>query len=549
MGRGVGIGILVRRSVLRPHVAHAGAGRFVQRHSRVDTRSDRRAHVLGVISGATLLTLLFSTPVFLTPTHVQHYYLALLLTVLTVMPMAVRLRTREFDLFEPIVPVSLLIGLAFGIRAMYLAYSPVSILPVHVGRFPFDDFVGSALTLTIGAYCALLVGYYVLAAAIPVTPAWKTWQQRTWPTELSRPKLAGLLILGAVGTALTRFTSPDEMTSATNAINLLAGCVQVSGCILALHIAGGDHRRWLRIALWCVVIPLAVWQSVVLVAKTPTLLMAYGVMAAFHYARRPIRLGVLAPAVVFLIVVVFPTVSAYRAADESPLGLSSSDFSTSEVVARAAAIPARLTRYSALEYLQLSAESVIGRFNGIDSLALLLKYDVSDELSDPSLYPLIPVYAFIPRFIWSDKPVLERGTRFGQLLIEPSTTDGVAWESSYGMFHLGDLLVNFGYLGVLIGSALLGCLYRLAYRFLDPSHAGDLGVKFIYIFVLWSMVNGFEADIPSIYANLMKALLIWVVVKVSFNARLLPIGVRSAAEARWTRLARTRLGSAPGGIA
>ena len=530
-------------------MAHAGAQRFVRQHEQRSDRSDRRANVLGVVSGALLLTLLFATPILLTPKDVQHYYLALLLTVLTVLPIAVRLRTREFDLFEPIVPISLLIGLAFGIRAMYLAYSPVSILPVRVGRFPFDDFVGSALTLTIGAYCALLAGYYVLAAAIPVTPAWKTWQQRTWPTELSRPKLAGLLGLGVVGTALTRFTGPEEMTAATNAVNLLAGCVQISGCILALHIAGGDHRRWLRVVLWCVVVPLAVWQSVVLVAKTPTLLMAYGAMAAFHYAKRPIRLTILAAAVVFLIVVVFPTVSAYRAADDSPLDFSSAGFSTSEVVARAAAIPQRLSRYSGLEYLQLSAESVIGRFNGIDSLALLLKYDVSDELADPSLYALIPVYAVIPRFVWSDKPVLERGTRFGQLLIEPTTTDGVAWESSYGMFHLGDLLVNFGYLGVLIGSALLGCLYRLVYRLFDPSHAGDLGMKFIYIFVLWSMVNGFEADVPSIYSNLMKALLIWVTVKVWFNASLLSGGVASAAEARWARLARTRLRSAPGGIA
>ena len=66
------------------------------------------------------------------------------------------------DVFEPIVPISLLIGLAFGIRAMYLVYEPTALLTWLVARVVrrlhrprADD--------ALAAYCALLVGYYVVA--------------------------------------------------------------------------------------------------------------------------------------------------------------------------------------------------------------------------------------------------------------------------------------------------------------------------------------------------------------------------------------------------
>lgn len=484
---------------------------------RMAPARERAPHVVGLLLAASLLSLLFFAPVVLAPAYLQNYYLALLLTGLTVLPLAVRIATRSLDIFEPIIPISLLIGLAFGLRAMYLAYAPVSILPIAVGLLQFDDFIGSALVLTIAAYGALVFGYYVVGGAIPVAPLWTRSGRKTWPARISGPRVAILLGIGALATAAIRATDPDEITGATNAVGIIAALVQITGCTVALYIATGDSRRWLRLTLWLVVVPLVLWQSIALGAKSPALLLFYAVIAARHYARRLIGMPLLAATVVIAVLVVFPAVVVYRVPSESPLSVSSATPTVRELVSRAAAIPPLLARHTPSEYLQLAAESVIARFSGIDAVSLLLKYDVSAELGDPAAYLYIPAAAFIPRVIWPDKPVLERGTAFGRLLLDPSFA-GATWRSSFGMFHIGDLFATFGFTGLLVGMCALGCFYRLVYRFLDPRHSSDLGVKFIYIFLLWFMVSGFESDIPSIYANVLKSVAIWAVVKAWLNA-------------------------------
>ena len=73
---------------------------------------------------------------------------------------------------------------------------------------------------------------------------------------------------------------------------------------------------------------------------------------------------------------------------------------------------------------------------------------------------------------------------------------------------------------------LLGCLYRLFYKFLDPLNSQDLGFKFLYILVLWDMVSGFQTDIPSTYANLLKSLVVWIAIKVWLNEPLPQEAVR-----------------------
>ena len=61
--------------------------------------------------------------------------------------------------------------------------------------------------------------------------------------------------------------------------------------------------------------------------------------------------------------------------------------------------------------------------------------------------------------------------------------------------------------GVLIGM----CVARVSssapsISFFDPAGSPDLGMKFVYIVLLWGLVNGFESDIPTIYGNVLKSL-------------------------------------------
>lgn len=462
-------------------------------------------------------------PLVIPPLDVEAYYLAFGLLVLVSLPLVIGLARGTLDLFEPIIPISLLIGLAFGIRAMYFAYDPVTLSLVTLSRVSFDDFTSRALQVTILGYCALLIGYYVISGPLSraLQGARRYVSRTTWsPSKLRGANIVGLMALGVAGTAARVATgelgaTAGDVNSASFAIGLLSSFVQLSACILTLYIAAGDTRRWLRLTLWLGVLPLAAFQTFAFVGKSSLLLTFYVTAAAWHYARRPIRLPLIAAGVVLSVLLVFPALNAFRGTDDRTLDVAFAGASAEDFSSRVSEIPSLFTGMTVPEYLQLSLESVIGRANGIDSLALIMKYS---SALPPSAYWQIPLYAFVPRVIWPDKPVIVTGAEFARLFVVPLEV-GERDYPSIGVFHLGDLYATYGFAGVLIGMCVLGCLYRLVYAILDPAHSPDLGRKFLYIFLLWSMVTGFESDIPVVYGNLLKYLLIWYLIKLWFNAR------------------------------
>jgi hypothetical protein len=309
-----------------------------------------------------------------------------------------------------------------------------------------------------------------------------------------------------------------EVNSATFVLGILSTLAQYAACALALHIAAGDDRPWLRVALWLGVVPLAALQALAFGGKTPILLALYSVMAARHYAKRRLSLPLLAAGVVVAVLVVFPTVNAFRVPTDHTLAASSTETTIREFAARVVAIPSLFAGMRASEYAQFAAQSVLGRANGIDSLAVIMKYGDTVDLGNPSAYWQIPLYAFVPRAIWPDKPVILTGAEFARLFVTPSE-EGLREYPSIGVFHIGDLYASFGGTGVLIGMCLLGLFFRLIYQIFDPVRSPDLGMKFVYIVLLWGIVNGFESDIPTIYGNLLKSLVIWILIKMWLNGR------------------------------
>jgi hypothetical protein len=454
-----------------------------------------------VLSTVGLFGMLALTPLVLRPSQPEIYYLALLLAGLTLLPVVVRAGTGTLDLLEPIIPISLLIALAFSLRAMYIAYVPRS---VAFGRLSYGDEIAGALGLTIVAYIAMLGGYYVLAAPIRVKPlASRSFAGRSWAPRADGWKMAALLGIGAYATLVATETDFGIVTGSTTLIGLTLGFVQVTACVLALYVAAGDRRLWLTMAVLGIALPLAALQSLAFGGKVHLLCAVYVVIAARHYVKQRMGLGMALAVGLTAVLVVFPTVNEFRA-----------EYTTeTSTLGRLTDVSGRLARMTGREYMQFAGENLMTRSNGVDALALSMKYDVADELGDPLAYAYIPIYAFIPRAIWPDKPILDQGLRFGRLLVVGGL-EGINSLTSFGMYHIGDLYVSFGLIGLLVGMCALGFMFRLVYTFLDPLHTPDLGVKFLYILVLWAIVSGFETDVPTVYSNLLKTLLVWIGIKV-----------------------------------
>lgn len=99
--------------------------------------------------------------------------------------------------------------------------------------------------------------------------------------------------------------------------------------------------------------------------------------------------------------------------------------------------------------------------------------------------------ALIPRAIWPDKPIIGDVQSYGTLFFRFST-------NSFAMTPFGDLLINFGPLGIAPGMFLLGALMRVFYAGLIEQSPGAVGRAGIYVLLLTqlSMEGSFGTIIP-----------------------------------------------------
>lgn len=104
-------------------------------------------------------------------------------------------------------------------------------------------------------------------------------------------------------------------------------------------------------------------------------------------------------------------------------------------------------------------------------------------------------YALIPRFIWKDKPIIAQGVWFaleiGQAYVH---ADGRA-NNSVNMTSAGELYLNFGLIGVVVGMFLIGLLCAFMWRIsgFSESSGNVLGAMFgLYLFFLATSTFGID---------------------------------------------------------
>lgn len=85
--------------------------------------------------------------------------------------------------------------------------------------------------------------------------------------------------------------------------------------------------------------------------------------------------------------------------------------------------------------------------------------------------------AFIPRIVWNDKPVVSDARAYSELYFNYG-------ENSFPMTTIGDLLRNFGPVGVPLGMLLLGFFMRLMYASLIENHPLSMWRSMAYLLLL-----------------------------------------------------------------
>lgn len=117
---------------------------------------------------------------------------------------------------------------------------------------------------------------------------------------------------------------------------------------------------------------------------------------------------------------------------------------------------------------------------------------------------------FVPRFVWRDKPTKELGQRFGHRYAVISPRDH---STSVNLPQMVEMFANFGPLGVLLGMAALGVLYRWAQAKLDRFGAGE-GTTVIGAVVFSELVN-LESDFSLVFGGLLQtAAVLWLALRL-----------------------------------
>ena len=115
------------------------------------------------------------------------------------------------------------------------------------------------------------------------------------------------------------------------------------------------------------------------------------------------------------------------------------------------------------EYLEPSQQpqqqqGVVGRLTNFNQLSQVARVAEEDGFYNGGTLEYLGV-AFIPRFLWPEKPTIAKGSwfalRIGQAYVRP---DGLS-SNSVNMTVPGELYLNFGWLGAIIGCFIFGAIF------------------------------------------------------------------------------------------
>jgi len=163
------------------------------------------------------------------------------------------------------------------------------------------------------------------------------------------------------------------------------------------------------------------------------------------------------------------------------------------------------------EWLTSGWDSTVQRLALLQEMALAMNLgDRAEWLKGDERWWMLPLYPFVPRYIWPSKPILLKGQRF-------SVATGSTENNSLAITIPGDLYLEFGFLGLLIGMSILGMLGQwLTNMISGPLRKESL---FMYTAIFWSLVF-LESDVFGLVTGLMKSLvMLWVFVKLIYVPR------------------------------
>jgi hypothetical protein len=202
----------------------------------------------------------------------------------------------------------------------------------------------------------------------------------------------------------------------------------------------------------------------------------------------------------------FPVVTRYRSLMVTSRGTQIAPTAKIRSVGGQALTEIRQSTEGVGNWFEQGARQTIDRVNMLESVAaLLMLRSHADLLQGDERLWMLPIYPFVPRIIWPSKPILDKPGRFTRAL--------GGRESATALTYPGDLLLDYGVPGLLIGMFILGAFCERVTKLVK----GRLGKDNVFLYAgLFSVTFGPETPVFDYWASVIKvaaimSLLRWLI--------------------------------------
>jgi hypothetical protein len=172
---------------------------------------------------------------------------------------------------------------------------------------------------------------------------------------------------------------------------------------------------------------------------------------------------------------------------------------------------------SSQDSIQKGSNDLSVRFSDLTLFHNVLQLPSPTLLNGDETVWMAPLYPFIPRLLWKDKPIFNKGQRMSEAM-------GIGKISSTNVPGIADLYALGGTAGLLIGMFVWGALLQ-TYMNSIGSGMSEKGL-FLYLMILVSITT-IERDIVAMIGGVVQGALIYLVLsKMVYGGRL--FGLRAA---------------------
>ena len=374
-------------------------------------------------------------------------------------PLIKRITNNSLEIVEPGLWFSVIYFIHFGLRAVHDLVFGSKFLGLKSDSEQLEFLINYALIVSIVGLLAYWIGYHSriakkIANSVPeLAPTWKIhfvlpfailcffmgWLIRVFIMFQTAGSVIGWIE-----------ANKDQILREVNGITYLLTIsnVLIPFAYFTLFIIARNQKKLFHWILFSIFLVIELIFSLLSGSRSYIgFLVIQAIVAYYMTSDRGIRinrkLGILLGTISFTLLAMFPLLTSLRVFGLEGLKAENISSIASDVMS--------------------TVELIGNRFHGLDSLALIMErvpnhveYSFGSEI-------LLLLISWIPRALWSDKPVVSLGKLFReQMGLESLYGEG----TSISITLPGQCYMSFGFIGVIAGMFLIGILWRFLHEYL-----------------------------------------------------------------------------------